>query len=64
MADSLTPRERALRTLPPSYSLALRLRDAHVDPDVICGYIDVERDSFDLFYKIADAKLRTALEAD
>ena len=44
MADELSQRERALRRLPLPYSLALRLRDVGVAADVICQYVNVERD--------------------
>jgi hypothetical protein len=43
MADELSEREQALRRLPLSYSLALRLRDAGVAADVICPYVNVEQ---------------------
>ena len=42
MTDELSEREQALRRLPLPYSLALRLRDAGVDADVICQYVNVE----------------------
>ena len=42
MADELSAREQALRKLPLPYSLALRLRDAGVAPEVVCEYVDVE----------------------
>jgi hypothetical protein len=60
MSDALTEREQALRTLPLGYSLALRLRDAGVAPEVICEYIHVDVVSLQGFYRIADAKLSAA----
>jgi hypothetical protein len=57
MADELTEREQALRRLPLPYSLALRLRDAGVAPDVICEYVGVEDRFLDGFYRVAEAKL-------
>ena len=57
MADELSPREQALRRLPLPYSLALRLRDAGVAPEVVCEYVDVEKDSLDGVYRVAEAKL-------
>lgn len=54
-----TARERALRALPLPYSLALRLRDAGVAPDVVCEYLDVELASLAGLYRIAEAKLAT-----
>jgi hypothetical protein len=64
MADELRPREWALRQLPLTYSLALRLRDAGVAPEVVCEYVGVEEASLAGLYRIAEAKLATALKAD
>jgi hypothetical protein len=58
MARELSARERALRSLPLPYSLALRLRDAGVAPEVICEYLDVEQDALAGIYRMAEAKLR------
>lgn len=60
MTDGLSAREQALRKLPLPYSLALRLRDAGVAPEVVCEYIDVEAPSLDGLYRIAEAKLIAA----
>jgi hypothetical protein len=57
MTDARTEREQALRTLPLTYSLALRLRDAGVAPEVICEYIHVDVASLPRFYRMAEAKL-------
>jgi len=57
MADELSDSEQALRRLPLPYSLALRLRDAGVDADVICQYTNVEPAALDGLYRIAEAKL-------
>jgi hypothetical protein len=62
MADGLSVREQGLRNLPLGYSLALRLRDAGVAPDVICEYVGVDEASLQGFYQIAEAKLAAALE--
>ena len=62
MADELCARERALRKLPLSYSLALRLRDAGVAAEVVCEYVDVEAAGLDGFYRVAEAKLTAAQE--
>ena len=56
MADELSEREQALRSLPLLYSMALQLRDA----DVMCQYVDVERGALDGLYRIANAKLTAA----
>jgi hypothetical protein len=63
MADELRPRERALRELPLTYSLVLRLRDAGVAPDVVCEYVGLEEAALVGLYRIAEAKLATALQA-
>ena len=62
MADDLTTRERALRTIPLPYSLALRLRDAGVAPDVVSEYIDVDECGLDSLYRVAEAKFVSARE--
>jgi hypothetical protein len=60
MADEPNQREQALRRLPLPYSLALRLRDAGISPDVICQYINVELAALDGLYRMAEAKLLAA----
>lgn len=62
MNDALSKHERALRAIPQPYSLALRLRDAGVERSVVSGYVNVDMDSLDLFYYLAEAKLRSALD--
>ena len=57
MTDEFRQHEQALRRLPLSYSLALRLRDAGVGADVICQYVNVEDAALDGVYRIAEAKL-------
>lgn len=64
MADEYSERERALRRLPLPYSLALRLRDSGVAPEVICLYVDVEQSALDGVYRIAEAKLLAAQMRD
>lgn len=61
MTDDLSVLEQALRALPLPYSLALRLRDAGVAPDVVCEYLDVQLESLGGFYRIAEEKLQAAL---
>ena len=60
--DEFSERERALRRLPLTYSLALRLRDAGVAADVICLYVNVDATALAGFYRIAEAKLVAAQE--
>lgn len=57
MADQQQDREQALRSLPLPYSLALRLRDAGVAPEVICEYVGVEEASLPGVLRMAEAKL-------
>jgi hypothetical protein len=60
VADQLTAHESALRKLPLPYSLALRLRDAGVAPEVVSEYVGVEVAALDGVYRIAEAKLNAA----
>ncbi len=55
--------ERALRKLPLPYSLALRLRDAGVAPEVVSEYIGVEVDALDGIYRMAEAKFEAAVSS-
>jgi hypothetical protein len=61
VADDNDNRETALRKLPLPYSLALRLRDAGVAPEVICEYVGVDETALHGVYRLAEAKL-TALQ--
>ena len=60
VADELSSHESALRKLPLPYSLALRLREAGVAPEVVSEYVGVEEDALDGVYRIAEAKLSAA----
>jgi hypothetical protein len=62
VADEPSERERALRKLPLPYSLALRLRDAGVAPELICEYVGIEEEAMHGIYRVAEAKLLTARE--
>jgi hypothetical protein len=57
VVDALSEREKALRKLPLTYSLALRLRDAGVAREVICDYVGVADAGLDGIYRMAEAKL-------
>lgn len=57
MADELSSHESALRKLPLPYSLALRLRDAGVAPEVVSEYVGVDEAALEGVYRIAEAKL-------
>jgi hypothetical protein len=57
MDDGITEREARLRRLPNPYSLALRLRDAGVEDDLICSYLTLEPEALPTFLRLAEAKL-------
>ena len=61
VSDESSGREQALRRLPLPYSLVLRLRDAGVAAEVICQYVNVEQAALDGVYRVAEAKLDSAL---
>ena len=54
--------EAALRALPEAHSLALRLRDAGVADEVICGYLRIEAECLATLLDLARRKLQTALD--
>jgi len=54
------PQEAALRKLPLTYSLALRLRAAGVAPDIICEYLRIEENALPALYRVAEGKLAAA----
>lgn|GEM_PF-924290 len=60
VADQDSDREQALRSLPLTYSLALRLRDVGVAPEVISEYIGVDESALDGILRIAEAKFMAA----
>jgi hypothetical protein len=49
--------EAALRKLPSTQSLALRLRDASVAPEVCCEYLHIEPRELGLLVAQADRRL-------
>ena len=57
MTTQLSEYERALRNLPLTYSLALRLREACVAPEVVCEYIGVDEAALVGVYRLAEEKL-------
>jgi hypothetical protein len=59
--DALGEYEAALRRLPETYSLALRLHAGGAADDVICGYLRIEPEALVTFLEIADRKLRREL---
>ena len=53
--------EAALRRLPDAHSLALRLRDAGVDDEVTCRYLQIEPEGLGTLILLARAKLAAEL---
>jgi hypothetical protein len=62
--DERSAHESALRKLPLPYSLALRLRDAGVAPEVVCEYIGVEESALEGIFRMAEAKLNAAVQSE
>lgn len=57
-------RAEALRHLPGTYSLALRLRDAGLTNALIAECLTVEGEALDLLLQVAEAKLAAILEGE
>jgi hypothetical protein len=57
-------RTEAMRHLPGTYSLALRLRDAGLTNELIAECLAVEREALDLLLQVAEAKLAAILEGE
>jgi hypothetical protein len=55
--------ETALRSLPEAHSLALRLQDAGVADEVICGYLHIEGESLSTLLELAHCKLDNAISS-
>jgi hypothetical protein len=53
--------EAALRRLPEAHSLALRLTDAGVADDVICGYLHIEPEGLATLLDLARRKLDASI---
>jgi hypothetical protein len=56
--------EAALRRLPEAHSLALRLTDAGVADDIVCGYLHIEPEGLDTLLVVAHRKLAAELRDD
>jgi hypothetical protein len=57
-------RAEAMRHLPGSYSLALRLRDAGLTNELIAECLAVELQALDLLLRVAEAKLAMILQGE
>lgn len=66
-AMRLTPgveRAAAMRHLPAVYSLALRLREAGLEDELIAECLAVEREALDPLWDVAEAKLAAILHGE
>ena len=55
--DNIDAHEEALRRLPEAHSLALRLKNAGVADEVVCGYLHIEPEGLDTLLRVAEQKL-------
>jgi hypothetical protein len=53
--------EAALRRLPETHSLALRLQDSGTSEDVMCEYLHIEPEGLAMLLELANRKLRAEL---
>lgn len=61
MEDRVDDYEAALRRLPETHSLLLRLRQAGVADQLICDYLRVEPEGLETLIEVAERKLTTEL---
>lgn len=59
--DDIDAYEAALRRLPEAHSLALRLKNASVADEVVCGYLHIEPEGLDTLLRVAEDKLDAEL---
>jgi hypothetical protein len=59
--DKIDAHEAALRRLPEAHSLALRLKNAGVADEVVCGYLHIEPEGLDTLLRVAEQKLDTEI---
>ena len=59
--DDIDAYEAALRRLPEAHSLALRLKNAGVADEVVCGYLHIEPEGLDTLLRVAEDKLDAEL---
>jgi DNA-directed RNA polymerase specialized sigma24 family protein len=57
-------RAEALRALPDTYALALRLRDEGMQPDAMARVLDVEPKALGTLLTLAESKLAGLLEPE
>lgn len=55
-------RAEALKELPDTYAIALRLRDEGVEPDGVARVLDVEPEAVGPLLKLAEVKLAGLME--
>jgi DNA-directed RNA polymerase specialized sigma24 family protein len=56
-------RAEALKALPSTYAMALRLRDEGVEPDAVARVLDVEPEAVGPLLTLAEAKLAGLMES-
>lgn len=59
--DKIDAYEAALRRLPEAHSLALRLKDAGVADEVLCGYLHIEPEGLHTLLRVALEKFKAEL---
>ncbi|MFM8599941.1 MAG: hypothetical protein ACKOB8_13195 [Mycobacterium sp.] len=59
--DRVDAHEAALRRLPETHSLLLRLRQAGVADPLICDYLHIEPEGLHTLLEVAERKLATEL---
>jgi hypothetical protein len=59
--DDIDAYETALRRLPEAHSLALRLKQAGVADEVVCGYLHIEPEGLETLFRVAEDKLNAEL---
>ena len=59
--DDIDSYEAALRRLPEAHSLALRLTNAGVADEVVCGYLHIEPEGLGTLLQVAEEKLDAEL---
>ena len=59
--DRIDAYEAALRRLPESHSLVLRLKSAGVADEVVCSYLHIEPEGLQILLRVASEKLDAEL---
>jgi hypothetical protein len=59
--DDIDAFEAALRRMPETHSLALRLKSAGVADEVVCDYLHIEPEGLDILLRVARDKFEAEL---